>query len=247
MLSLASKFEKEPNEYTNCYVAFIDILGFKCIIEDEDARYIKSCIYDEIRKHSSLFNTELYQSVLSLTTTKQLKTTIISDSIILSIPTNIEDSFETISIACLVLQRSFLNKEKPIFFRGAISQGKHFHHESIIFGEALVKSYLLEKEAKYPQIIIDDSIILTNLCKSEGLSGKFIEYNCKPRFYNYIKLDYVFSNMHKDFIQNVNSIYEKHNMLFQCNINKHLDNENIVEKYTWLLMQSKLVHEFMIN
>ena len=47
-----------------------------------------------------------------------------------------------------------------IFCRGAITKGKLFHKERVLFGSSYIKAYKLEeKQAIYPRVIIDPDIL----------------------------------------------------------------------------------------
>ncbi|BAM06331.1 hypothetical protein LFE_0615 [Leptospirillum ferrooxidans C2-3] len=46
-----------------------------------------------------------------------------------------------------------------IIVRGAIATGKLYHDDKLVFGPALIKAVELEKDAKYPRVILDKKII----------------------------------------------------------------------------------------
>jgi hypothetical protein len=42
--------------------------------------------------------------------------------------------------------------------RGGIVRGDVYHHDRVAFGPALIAAYELERAAKYPRIVLDDSV-----------------------------------------------------------------------------------------
>jgi len=143
--------------YENRVVLFLDILGFKNIID----KTYNSSTDDDIP--TNIF--ELYDVLLSMTNdfvTNNKKTskvvTQFSDSIVISFK---EDENEGIFILFDEIQNLIIKLlSKKIICRGAISYGKLIHTKDIIFGPALVDAYETEtKAAMYPRVILDKSII----------------------------------------------------------------------------------------
>lgn len=131
----------------NKYVAFLDVLGFK-----------------ELVSRRRVDTLETYFTTISETLTvirndkKNIKSLLVSDSIILVSPDTTED-FKTLLRAIQTIQARL--SLKNIWIRGAISFGEIYYNEisNIIVGKGLINSYLLEREAKYPRVIVDTAII----------------------------------------------------------------------------------------
>lgn len=145
----------EKVEYVECYIAFLDILGFKKFINDS------SC--DEIAKvFARFFNKKplkaVYlgdKNVISEKTTDALKMKVMSDSICFYINVNLPNALLCIIMSCMNFQHILYQNEPPIFLRGAIVRGKLYAKDDIIFGPGLTQAYLLEENnAKYPRIIL---------------------------------------------------------------------------------------------
>ena len=143
--------------YENRVVLFLDILGFKNII---DKTYNPTTDEDIPTSIS-----ELYEVLLSMTedfAIDKKKTSKIvtqfSDSIVISFK---EDEKEGIFILFEEIQNLIIKLlSKRIICRGAISYGKLIHNRNIIFGPALVDAYETEtKAAMYPRVILDKSIV----------------------------------------------------------------------------------------
>ncbi|MES2809362.1 MAG: hypothetical protein V4619_12090 [Bacteroidota bacterium] len=151
------------------FVAFIDILGFK----DYIITYEKNNDYDLLHKIKSILNfmqEETEEShywsdlpVYELRDGKMYeyelghpKMTYVSDCIIISADGDM-DGFKGLSqkIHKIITELAV----DGIFCRGAISKGKLFHHDKILFGTAYMKAYQLEVKAVYPRVIIDPEIL----------------------------------------------------------------------------------------
>ncbi len=142
--------------YEKRIVAFIDILGFKSLINETE----KSDNQNEIKNITDAF--DLIYKVLdkhySKDQIKEIKYSTFSDCIVFSFP-----SFQTDALffACLPLiwLQADLVSNHNIFLRGAITIGDIYHDANKVFCPAMVEAYELEsKVAKYPRIILDPKI-----------------------------------------------------------------------------------------
>lgn len=137
-------------KYQEYYVAFIDILGFKSLLKERKCEEIYS-IFEVLRKKT---HGRLNMNGVEIKAYNHIHYTILSDSVIVYIKSNIDDAFATLVDICKKLQFSLANRDIPIFLRGAISIGDLFHKKDVIYGNALSSAYLLESNlAKYPRVI----------------------------------------------------------------------------------------------
>ena len=139
-------------EYQKYYVAFLDILGFKSIIQRKSCKEIYD-VFQKIKKPGLSF----YNNNEILTDDSPIHLKILSDSIIMYIKASIDNALSYLLTECAVFQGELLSLNEPILLRGGISYGDLFFKDGtdIIYGEGLTKAYLLEeKNAKYPRIII---------------------------------------------------------------------------------------------
>lgn len=215
MIQLAAKALGEQKEYVDSYVAFIDILGFKNIVREKTAQEIK-LIYDEIRMVDALFcGTDLPTSVPN-EVSENLKMTILSDSIIISISKNIDSAFFGLFVFCLFIQFKLIGLKTPILTRGAISDGDYFRScdkdtdTTIIFGPSLVDAILLQEEvAIYPRIVIRDALLSSEKTKLSGDNYAIINTFTRKSedgywFIDYLKFRMMFSkrsNAIKEYIE----------------------------------------------
>lgn len=148
--------EKEFMEYTECYIAFIDILGFKDFSSNRLCEEVYS-IYSDIEKYihfkSRVWNHEIPAFEF-------IKYRVISDSIVLCIDSSIEDAFMALAEVCQHFQDKMMMRTPKILLRGAITLGLIYIDNNVIFGPGLVSAYLLsEKLAIYPRIIVLEPIL----------------------------------------------------------------------------------------
>jgi hypothetical protein len=146
--------------YENRIVAFIDILGFKELVNQsisidstDDSHKI-----DELNKVliSARRILDIDDPEKGLYTSRMV--TQFSDSMVLSYRVDEESSLFNILINILHLVINLLADR--ILCRGGISYGKIIHTDKVIFGPALISAYDTEsKAALYPRIIIDTTII----------------------------------------------------------------------------------------
>jgi len=158
------KGEKEMSnsliiEYSDYYVAFLDILGFKALVnssEESDRQ--------KIFEYFHLVN-KVVDGLKSNPSTKGIGSIIISDSVILSIPIKNQpaDDVRKLRELCIAIQKiQFELAEMNIWLRGAISSGKVYFSskDSQVVGPAYVNAYLLEeRNAINPQVVIDNKLI----------------------------------------------------------------------------------------
>ena len=149
-------------KYEQRIVAFIDILGFRTLLNetldknnDDIETNIDNLIsaYDIIRSNWDL---DRVSSVNNQNNSKQVS--IFSDSIVVSFKVDEPSQvfYTLLEIQHLIIE--LLNRK--ILSRGAVVVGKFIHTQEFLFGPALVEAYTLEsKAAMYPRIILDKSVI----------------------------------------------------------------------------------------
>jgi hypothetical protein len=153
-------------KYENRIVAYIDILGFRALLDEtvaKDGTDDQKRIDEVIRAYTSIreiWDLDEKSAALSASTYNSKKVTIFSDSIVVSFMAEepSEVFFTLLEIKWLIMR--LLNHK--ILCRGAVALGKLIHQDEYIFGPALVEAYTLEsKVALYPRVILDRNIIDT--------------------------------------------------------------------------------------
>ena len=169
-------------EYKNKIVCFIDILGFREMVEENISDPLN--IYSILSKISTEI-TDWHGAPIS--SNLDLVITQFSDSIVFSFVPSMHyfmqfSFFKGLSIKMVM---------DGVVLRGGITYGKIFHNSDFVFGPAMNKAYELEhKVAVFPRIVIDQSALdLKNedgktvtdfsgqvLFKTKALGYSFIDY-----------------------------------------------------------------------
>lgn len=216
-------------EYKECYVAFLDIMGFKNLVMTEECNYIYD-IFQRIKINSQTkfnLNNTFIEAFFSV------KHYVMSDSIVLFIESSVKDSFFALTRTCQILQMSLLALPTPITLRGGISKGPIFCEDDIIFGKGLVNSYLLEENTAINPRIIFTKKILDQGQESYEIIKKGIDalsfFKDSDELYciNFMSIE-----MFTDFADSAKYL---DNILTYCQ--KNIDdetNERIRSKYLWL-------------
>ncbi len=153
----------DPARYEERIVMFIDVLGFKSLIDSTLDEDIENQL--NISKLVGCFNKAL-EDIFDVSHRNYVQFSQFSDSFVISHVVfdkeDVDSLFQAYTMVFLIAKliiRSFLQQE--ILVRGGICQGKVFHREGyLLFGPAMNKAYLLEStRAKYPRIIVSKEII----------------------------------------------------------------------------------------
>lgn len=153
------------NSYEKSIIAFLDILGFKNLINTEEFDKIKEIFQSIMSNKEALIalhiatdgeaSLERYNEVLSAT-----KIHLMSDSIIVAAPNKCKEALAVVIDICSCIQTILYEFESPIFLRGAIEIGDFFLDNNVIFGKGLVDAYVAQENyAIYPRIIISAEIV----------------------------------------------------------------------------------------
>lgn len=155
--------EEKKVEYRDCYVAFLDILGFKELIKTSEC----SDIYDLMNEcmnnrdfriddvaDTSEITTDYLNSVFG-----EITLNLISDSVVISVPSDKKCSLDVLLfVICSLVIGCF--RKYGVLFRGGISKGAFFASKNKVFGPALNDAYLLESQnAKFPRIIFTAELL----------------------------------------------------------------------------------------
>ena len=145
--------------YSKYFIAFLDVLGFQNLVFSKKAG-------DKKKIEEYFENIKHVVSMLEGIKHKQrLKSIIISDSVILSIPfgDNGNGRIHNLRHLCVAIAKiQYALAKNNIWLRGAISSGDSYfnHDENLVVGPAYVSAYLLERDlSTFPRVIIDNKII----------------------------------------------------------------------------------------
>ncbi len=144
-------------KYEQCYVAFLDILGFREMIREESCEDIFNLFsaIDNKNPGEKLTDSNIYNCLPF----DKVGKIVMSDSVILFVETSVENSLGSLIVYCCVLANSLLRREKPVLVRGGIAKGEFYHQNNHFYGGALNLAYeLQEKIARYPRIIMFEKL-----------------------------------------------------------------------------------------
>lgn len=136
-------------------VAFIDVLGFKSVVENLDSKNFLEELVATLEEAVPGLDSMVDSNVPRELIPKHIS---ISDSIILSAPLTSDnmDSYCGLSILVMrVIQLTHMFLAKGYLIRGGISIGSVWHTDSNIVGPAYQNAYLIETKTGSPRIELD--------------------------------------------------------------------------------------------
>ena len=156
-------------DFTDCMVAFIDILGFdsrvRSIKSKEDFFEVGKLLFALKETEKSFNKNEDFF--------KNLTITAISDSIIITMPYH--DPICAMAIITVIqkFQYDLIATSFETLLRGYLTRGNVYHKEQIIFGKGYSEAYRKEgKIGHAPRIVIDPKIIEDGRTKVLNYKGK---------------------------------------------------------------------------
>lgn len=250
-------------EYEECYVAFLDVIGYRDFVEDKDndAKYIRDTM-KKITKPIEENDWEFLEELKDCDKIKQeeLHYNFFSDSMVLSIRKDVPHSLFVLlfticdfEIDCLINCPKKDNKDKKdnknnkdnwLLIRGGITEGKMYckNVDRFAFGEAMNKAYKLESEtAVAPRVIVSKELLNAYLQNASEKEKSIIdELLNKKETDGYLFVDYLnlLLNVRQEG-NNPNANYankREHMKTIEEVINKGLDKleEGVRKKYIWL-------------
>lgn len=179
--SFCKKSKTKIMQYEDRVTVFLDILGFKSMLNEtydfkkkEDNIEVIDNLVDVYNIISSFWNGGDNSLNEDHITSKFVST--FSDSIVISFRTDNDSAiFRTLSEVKILIMNLIY---KGVIVRGAVSYGKLLHNEKMLFGPALVEAYILESKAEnYPRIILDRAIIYLAGKYNNGINTSMEEMN----------------------------------------------------------------------
>ncbi|MGQ2979949.1 MAG: hypothetical protein ACT6Q9_09670 [Polaromonas sp.] len=127
--------------YEDRVVLFLDILGFKNLINQDRQDIVAEALSATTAQYSNKFETSAF-----------------SDNVAVSL--KLADGCELLQIIQFSSYLSWLLLHKGVLSRGGISVGKLCHKNGIIYGPALITAYELESQvAIYPRVVLEHGAI----------------------------------------------------------------------------------------
>jgi hypothetical protein len=230
--------------YVDRYRAFIDILGFRGLIGSLNANDNQFVALREVLKK---VHSPVGQPTVSWSTDFRAQS--ISDAVAIS--TLATDGglvrlFEVIEdLAVDLLKEGY-------FIRGALTKGKLYHDDTMVFGEALMRAYELENTvARYPRVMITRDVMadIDEICtgfmadRREEFTRHIEQADDGPHFVHVLRT--VSAHIQSVQIDNINKRPEEHESLdeyqriqdmIQKRLDEATDNPRHFEKVKWFAL-----------
>ena len=174
-------------EYKECYIAVLDLLGFKDALNNTTCETITS-IFDEINED---YNTTYDGTDIPIIEPGAIKKKVMSDTVCFYVETTVSNALPALIATCDYFQIRMLRLDKPMLSRGAIVKGELYHDKDVLFGNGFVHAYnMQEKAAIYPRVIIDCTII-KDYQAEDSRDQKYLDLFLTVDFDGYFFSDYL--------------------------------------------------------
>lgn len=237
--------------YIECMVAFIDILGFDSrvrSIQSKEEFFEVGKLLFALKKTEKNFN----KNKIFL---KNLAITAISDSLIITMP--YQDPICAMAIITVIqkFQYDLISNSFETLLRGYLTRGHVYHKEQIIFGEGYSEAYRKEKEIGHaPRIVIDPKIIEDGRKKVFNYKGKekvdhifnyLIEDSCDGyHFIDYLKPVGLQIGISREQLMAERNVIK---VFIENRLESYKNDEKILRKYKWLRNYFSLTEHYFEN
>lgn len=217
--------------YETCLVTYIDILGFRRLLQERRAGEISRIlrIFKTVVNRDRGTETDfkrLYESFSDLTVRA---VTVSSADYLLVRPSMLQ--YELESIAKIQIE---LLLHHGILIRGGIAIGSLVKSWGLVYGEGMVSAYELETQAKHPRVLIQDTLIQVADKLEEQNRGflikRLIASDGLLRFVDYLE----FSTNHFDNHDDLLDFLTTHKTFIEVRLKQFVAKPKIRAKYRWL-------------
>lgn len=208
-------------DYTESYVAFLDIMGMKELVNRPYAELRN--IFNAVESGQALYARIHVAGEGPFISRSHLKMTVMSDAIVLSIDAGIDNAFsKLIGCSSYLIQQLIHTLDDPVFLRGGIVHGDIYQNGNIVFGPGLVAAYKLENEmANSMRCIVSQDLqedkAVQEYLKSEGCA-LVVDPDDEMHF-----IDFVRPENREKLAAKVSQVIESNQK-----------NDEVKEKYRWL-------------
>ena len=230
------------NNYETYIIAFLDILGFKDIVNTSSFDKVLDIFKSIITNNEAAI--ALWHAVEDNDTSpegegykryneslEETKIHIMSDSIVVATPSLHPESLAVVVDTCNCIQELLFDLDAPILLRGAIAIGDFYLNENLMFGKGLVDAYWAqEKYAVYPRIIISNDITVGRRVSVDN--GKDLPKDDDGYYYINCIERYLGEDRTWEEIEGSEQ-YDKLKDMIDRNLNAYND-DRVRQKYLWL-------------
>lgn len=244
-------------EYSKNICAFIDILGYKNIVEEAEKdkenpiktikkleNIIQECIKEQIERFGEMdenikFDYTIFSDCICIVTPIKYE---LSEDPRFTYSKDYSDDYINANqkrlylIVLLLADIQMLALEHNIIFRGAITVGNHYSSENVMFSNALVKAYTAEsKYAIYPRIILDNTHDNDFLNLYQVINA-MVHNGLTVRDKDIVFIDYVgrINNMRMIGPGFTERHLSYHKKFIEDNLTIYRDDKKVLKKYIWL-------------
>ena len=178
--------------YTPCYIAFLDILGFKEKIKHSTCKEMLA-VFDNMKNSITAgYIGDENGKAAAISAFKKIRTKVMSDSICFYIEQSVPDALFALVACCSFFQCKLLKMDSPLLVRGGIVAGELYANGDKTFGTGLTDAYLLEeKSANLPRIIMTSKTLeLGKSNVSRPILAKRIEEMLYSDFDEFLVVNY---------------------------------------------------------
>ncbi|MBI3699426.1 MAG: hypothetical protein HY242_03135 [Afipia sp.] len=225
-------------EYGERYCAFVDILGFRNLIDGLGKGELS---VEEMR--GLLTTIHKHDGISSQYWPTDFRTQSISDAVAISANVNREGLIEILRALENLTLRLL---DKGYFIRGGLVKGRLFHDENVVFGDALVEAFRIESQvARFPRVMATRAVLLDfqqYVAEDEGgsLEDWIKQSDDGPMFVHTLRSTSQFAyrtklnnlNLNPTEQKNLDVITNRQNMI-QKKFDEAIDNPLHFEKVQW--------------
>lgn len=226
-------------ELNDSILAFVDILGFRKLIENKNDSERLFAVIENIKNQNTKKcsieriehgNVSVMRAIPALSS--------FSDCIAISIPTkdvyscnfHLKDAVN--SLLCIIQQLADSLIYGGYILRGGITKGELHHQDGVVFGKALIEAYELEsKKAIVPRILVSEELAKEyNKTTMDDRNNflKKVDDRSEEYFLNYLKLSFQDDETRKRYEDKTKETIEGLRDGFLCKVN-HGDISNLEE------------------
>lgn len=225
----------KKKEYERRAVAFVDILGFKNIVNDANN-------FEKILEIATMIKREKKSTdkLNKITNSNDFVETYFSDSLIMSTDLRFGGFFYLLKQISFLMQ---LLAEFGMVARGGIAVGDLYHDGGIVFGPALVEAVFIEQNiAIYPRVVMTKNTFEECVRTYDDINDlEQREFYLRGMVRNYkneideefFYVDYLGQNDDSESICDYNDLMTKTKAIIE-NAFKSITDKHIREKYIWL-------------
>lgn len=223
-------------------VCFADILGFSQLSIENIKKGNGDLFLDKIRDCLNKAYEKIIAQIIPHKDVADFNLKVFTDNLVIGFPF-VDFAFESgepeLGVLLQVISEFQVNLAMEGFFiRGAISLGRHYMDENIVFGDALIEAHNLETLGGPPRIILSNN--MKDLVKKQ--IGFYKDVTDSPHFSELLQdadgeifvnyLDQAFEIFPEGNI--FFEVLENHKLRVEENLANYSDNPHIHEKYEWI-------------